>query len=96
MCQPGKVRVKSGPKDLALKLKEAGAWQRTIGLGYKAGARPRTRRVLDKTKRAVGSMAKLEHVQNMNRPSTKDVHGGCLTGQNGWLGAWQNLNMSKI
>lgn len=42
----------------------------TIGLGCKAGARPRTRRVLDKTKRVVGSMAKLEHVQNMNRPLT--------------------------
>ncbi|MAQ23083.1 MAG: hypothetical protein CMK83_02580 [Pseudomonadales bacterium] len=45
-------------------------WQRTIGLSCKAGARPRTRRVLDKTKRVVGSMVKLEHVQNMNRPLT--------------------------
>ena len=62
--------VISGPGRLESKLKEAGAWQRTIGLGCKAGARPRTRRVLDKTKRVVGSMAKLEHVQNMNRPLT--------------------------
>ena len=46
------------------------AWQRIIGLGCKAGARPRTRRVLDKKKRVAGSMAKLEHVQNMNRPLT--------------------------
>ena len=52
------------------KVKEAGAWQRTIGLGCKAGARPRTRGVLDKTKRAVGSMVKLEHVQKKNRPLT--------------------------
>ena len=45
-------------------------WQRTIGLSCKAGAGPRTRRVLDKTKRVVGSMVKLKHVQNMNRPLT--------------------------
>ena len=46
------------------------AWQRTIALSCKAGARLRTRRVLDKTKRVVGSMVELEHVQNMNRPLT--------------------------
>ena len=50
--------------------KEACAWQRTIGLGCKMGARTRTSRVLDKTKRVVGSILKLDHVQNMNRPLT--------------------------
>ena len=59
-----------GREALLAKVKEAGALQRTIGLGYEAGARPRTRRVLDKTKRVVGSMAKLEHVQNINIPLT--------------------------
>ena len=49
---------------------QLGAWQRTIGLSCKAGARPRTRRVVGKTKRVVGSMVKLKHVQNMNRPLT--------------------------
>ena len=35
---------------LLAKLKEAGAWQRTIGLGCKARARPRTRHVLEQDK----------------------------------------------
>ena len=48
--------------------------RRVVGKGPlvqgKAGARPRTRRVLDRTQRLVGSMATVEHVQNMNRPLT--------------------------
>ena len=44
----------------------------------KAGARPRTRRVLDQTKRMVGSMAELEHeapmVSTMTTSTVLDAH----------------------
>ena len=69
---PRKYGSGSNPGREALlgKVKEVGAWPRTIGLGCEMGARPRTWRVLDKTKWVVGSMAKLNHVQSMNRPLT--------------------------
>ena len=80
-----------------------GAWQRIIGLSCKAGARPKTRRVLDKKKQVVGSMAKLAHVRNMNIPltSVQNMFSICpkrygMNAQSLAYHGWTNLSRNRF